>query len=662
MHTSRLTHYRLLIPWILITAAAAGPVETLEVGPDRKITTLHAAAARLAELRKNTPASPVHIVLDGGTHRLDKPLLLGPEHGGSPDAPVRWLAAPGTKPVISGGIPIRGFKAGEDGRWRVKVPENNGFGQLWVNGRRATLARHPNRGTIPLKSVAEETLENHSRQRASIDPAAIAIFPRDGTPAGLQVLVYHKWDNTRRTVESLNPTSGEFTTVGSAMKPWNKWDGSSGVVFENTSAALDAPGEWHLEGGFLTYLPRPGEDPSSTVAIAPALEQLVQLKGSPKAKVGPMSWEGIVFAETAWPGYRDGFDPQQAAASIGAVIEVSHAEGSVFRNCEITRTANYGLWFREGSSRGKVENCYLHDHGAGGLRAGEMQMPATGAECASHRFHNNIIRNGGHVFPCAVGVWIGQSPDNEVSHNEISRLSYSGISVGWRWGYDASAAKRNRIVHNHIHHIGDGELSDMGAVYTLGPSEGTEVSHNRIHHIISKTYGGWGLYTDEGSTGIVMENNLVYATKSGGFHQHYGRENIIRNNIFAFSTEQQLQLTRSEPHLSFEFTRNIVIWEHGKLLHGGGWNTANLKMDFNLYWRTNGGDPDFGGKSLEEWRKLGRDTHSIIADPGLTHHEKGDWRMNNAQLLETIGFQPFDPMIAGVTGDPAWKKLANETP
>jgi hypothetical protein len=36
--------------------------------------------------------------------------------------------------------------------------------------------------------------------------------------------------------------------------------------------------------------------------------------------------------------------------------------------------------------------------------------------------------------------------------------------------------------------------------------------------------------------------------------------------------------------------------------------------------------------------------------------------MNNAQLLETIGFQPFDPMIAGVTGDPAWKKLANETP
>ena len=194
----------------------------------------------------------------------------------------------------------------------------------------------------------------------------------------------------------------------------------------------------------------------------------------------------------------------------------------------------------------------------------------------------------------------------------------------------------------------------MGGVYTLGTSFATRVCDNVIFDVDSYTYGGWGLYTDEGSEGILMENNLVYDTKDGSFHQHYGRDNVIRNNIFCFSKQHQVAATRAEPHRSFTLENNIIFWDKGPALKP---NTVKVKAEWkkNLWWQTDG-VIDFNGLSFAAWQASGRDVEGVVADPLFKDPGARDFRLKRNSPAEALGFRPFDFSRAGVYGDRTWRR------
>jgi len=471
---------------------------------------------------------------------------------------------------------------------------------------------------------------------------------------------FHKWDFTLRFIDEIDKDSMAVYTSGKGMKPWNSLKKGGRIVFENYKAALDEPGEWFLnDKGILFYMPLPGETIENTEIIAPVLENLISVEGDATSNkfVEHIRFEGISFSHCSYIIPQSGSEPNQAAVLLNAAVMLEGARDITFLNCEISKTGQHALWFGKGCANSLVEHCFLNDLGGGGIYLGDFK-PLADKEHTSHiQLKNNIIQTGGQEFPSAVGVWVGHSSDNEISHNDIGNFYYSGVSVGWIWGYTPSLAKRNKVVYNNIHHIGWALLSDMAAVYSLGESEGTEISNNIVHHVHAYSYGGWGLYTDEGSTGIKMENNLVYSTKTAGFHQHYGKNNNIKNNIFAFAKLYQAQCTRVEKHRSFNFENNIILFDEGVVLKGS-WEKIDIQMDKNLYWNTSGASYDFNGTSFANWQVSGHDTHSIIANPNFKNPKKFDFRFKNEKTVKQIDFKLFAFSKAGVYGNKLWKEKA----
>jgi len=647
---------------------------------DGPLATVQHAQQRVRELKKQPDRKgPVVVMLRGGVYYLQQPLVFTPEDSGSEQAPVIYQAHGQERPVLSGGTAISAWQVGSDGRWTatlddVKAGKWN-FTQLFVNDQRRFRPRLPKQGYFQiakqLKGTGARGPGHDCFEFAGEDLRADWTNRED-----IEIVSFHQWTASRMRVASVDAQKRVVVFTGTAYNsPWAAYGKGHRYFVENVREALSTPGQWYLDrpSGQLTYIPRDGEKPEQALVIAPRLERILVLAGDLPGKrwVEHLQFRGLTLAHANWVVPLAGQAFPQADINMSAALTGVGARNITIDGCAIRNVGAYAAGFGAGCRQNRLENCELVDLGGGGVKIGHATLAEPGSwnetgrvpsgpeELVSHHtVRNCLIAQGGRIQPAAVGVWIGHSPYNTVQNNEIVDFYYTGVSVGWIWGYRESQAHHNIVSQNHIHKIGQGVLSDMGGIYCLGVSPGTVLSQNHIHDIHAFSYGGWGLYTDEGSTGILLENNLVYRTKTGGFHQHYGKENRVENNIFAFAVVQQIQRTRTEPHTSFFFRRNIVYWDNDSPLLGSNWKDNNFRMEQNCYYHAGGKPVLFPGKlTLEEWqKKRGQDEGSIIADPKFEDPKAGNFRLKPDSPALKLGFKPIDVSQSGRTTPPVLTK------
>jgi hypothetical protein len=607
---------------------------------DGPLATLAGALEKSRAIHRQTPGAEIRLELRGGTYVLDRPLILTPEDSG-----LVLAAHARETPVITSEARLTGWRRSSvnPNLWETQAPAGWRFHELFVNGVRKSRARAP--GTGFFRSV-EGPIKDHPRQLRFQPGDVKESWARDG---GVELVVLQAWAQSRNLISAVDAASNVVSLAGDAFP--NNSESGARYYIENAPEAM-RPSAWRLDEqtGLVTYWPGTGEDVPSAMITAPGLYDLAHLEGEKDHPVQDIVFDGLVFAGTDWP-LTGGHDMDiQAAVEVEAALQARYAKHCAVVRCRFTRLGGYAVDFGHGCQDNKVVGCDMWDLGGGGVRLGDSD-PA--AARAAPNFGNDVTDNHIHhiglVHAPAVGVLVLLSPNNLIAHNEIDHTFYTTISVGWSWGYADTPCRGNIVEYNHLHDIGQGMLSDMGGVYTLGLQPGTIIRDNLIHDVSVFIYGGWGLYTDEGSSAIVLESNVVYRCQSAGFHQHYGESNLLYNNIFALNRDHQLIRTRVEPHLSFTFTNNIVYFDSGTLL-GGNWSGKEFAIDHNIYFDTRSGPappPLDDALRWEDWRGQGHDVHSLFADPLFVAPQRGDFRLKRESPALLFGFHPLDGRQAG---------------
>ncbi len=635
---------------------------------DGPFASVAAARDAIRKLKAKGPLTqPVTVYVHGGTYALSETMVFTDADSGTQQTPISYAAYRGEAPLLSGGRKITGWKKAGNGQlWQAEAPgvlEGKWyFHQLFVNGQRRQRARTPTTGFFRIDGKTMQGKPGFKFHESDIKPDWAG-------QADVDLVLLQAWTVLRAHITKVDTGARTVSLSGEDM-PHVQEEGAHYWI-ENTFDALDSPGEWYLDrlSGKLYYWPMPGEDMQRAEVIAPVLTELARFQGVTRGDSRPggiafgfspvhdIRLQGFTLSYTDWSMPAAGYVDLQGAFALRAAVEISHASSIVIENSVFKHLGQFAIELGQACRENRIVGNEMADLGAGAVKIGETGDPSDSDEATTGNIvSDNRIHDGGAVDPGADAIWVGLSSGNTIAHNEVFNFYHSGIAVGWTWGYRPSATYSNVIEFNHIHDVGRGVMGDLGCVYLLGVQPGTVVRNNFCHDIARSdiSYGGWGIYTDEGSSRIVIENNVVFRTQDGGFHQHYGQNNIVRNNIFALGQTSQLRRTKDEAGHSFDFEHNIVWWESGVLLDQA-WKDNNFHFDHNLYFYSGSGGSSairFDNLSFQQWQKRGQDVHSVVADPLFVDSKLADlssvdsanrdFSLRPKSPALKIGFKPID--------------------
>ena len=578
----------------------------------------------------------IEVILREGTYVLPSTVNFTEADGGKDGHYVRYKAADGEKPLITGGMQITGWTIHDEANniWKAEGVDGR-FRQLYVNNRKAVRACFPN--VIAANEKGNGGFDHDFVRLTKVDSSGRAFdvsadyVKNIKNIEDVEIHLMIAWSENILRLEKAQVNGGTAKLIPKdpeRTKLFHRAYPMLGTAFmsdppkqqvfylENSYDLMDAPGEWYLDekNQTLYYKPREGESMATAHVVAPRLNTLFSVLGKDtKNKVGYMSFEGLTFAHSNYTRpSEEGFLDLQAAnfnvdvlADPGrgnweklnsnkyllwrpdAAFRVENAHHFLVQGNVFSQIAATGLDFVSGTNDDMIQGNAFFEIGAAGISTRDTVK-------------NNLITNVTNEHQGAVGIGAGYPRYVVIEHNEVSYTYYSGISIGFGWTKDQTAMTNNHVNWNEIHHIAR-LLCDSGPIYTLSnQGTGSEIQHNYIHdNGTSKWADYWNvpIYLDEGSSGFTVKENVFKNSPSGVGRNQAGQNTIQQDgNYYSENVVNNAGIEKD-----FRYIRDIK--EIPLADFSGAVEQAPYTVQFSIPGAIQAEDYDEGGQSVSFYDK-----------------------------------------------------------
>ena len=479
--------------------------------------------------------------------------------GGEPNRPITVRAGDGERVVVSGCVPLKGWRKTGDGLWSTTLDFRPD--RLFLHGKPLPLSREPNEGWWRSVVAADHVLS---------DPAHLTDVKH--SPTGGEVRVWLQHGNVFKTfsVDGFDAGSAQITLGG--FDRYAKLTDGDKYHLQNHTAYIDRPGEWAVvpdQERFKVFVKLQDEDdlqPSSGVVSRPPhfgartgreTRPQLDLQGieAPRGTRSLVTVRGdyvqIEGLELVGSG-RDG-------------IEVTSAADVVVRRCAAYHNARTGISYRD-------------------VRRGIVAQ-------------NVAWRNRS-------GISVSYSDGVIVEQNDVAHNGVDGVLVTWQ---SENVTVRQNCIHHHLlwgHPDNVQVYRDVKNVrfednLLLAAGQSVMMEDTRDGRFTGNMLIGCGA------------NMLIMGHESAGHYQIHG-------NTLAFSGYGCMNLTWE----NYDVRHNVMMTGHGGTLFGVR-GIEGYTADRNLFWGSSrvknpqiiatdaGWLRDFDAVKAS----TGQDGHSIYADP-----------------------------------------------